>query len=114
MHEGAIVQAIIDSTLAAVRERQIAGRVNAVRVTVGVCQGLVPDAMQLFFDALKIGTPLADAVIEVTLQGMVAHCDACRADHQLAEPVLFCPTCGRPMELVKGKEILLTTIEVNE
>jgi hydrogenase nickel incorporation protein HypA/HybF len=72
----------------------------------------VPEAMQMFFDAFKPDTPLAEARLEVELQGMVAHCAACTKDFELAEPIMFCPECGRPMEMLRGKEILLNAIEV--
>jgi hydrogenase nickel incorporation protein HypA/HybF len=114
MHEGAIVQAIVDAALAALRENGATGRVHEVRVTVGVCQGLVPDAMEMFFEMQTADTRLAGAHLRVELQNMVAHCPACGRDFELAEPIMFCSACGRPMEMIKGKEILLREIEVEE
>jgi hydrogenase nickel incorporation protein HypA/HybF len=114
MHEGAIVQAIVDASLAALRTNGATGKVKEVRVLVGVCQGLVPDAMEMFFEMQSADTQLAGAKLAVELQSMVARCATCRHDFDLPEPIMFCPQCGRPMEMIKGKEVLLQAIEVEE
>jgi len=114
MHEGAITQAIIDSALETLAAHDLSGRVVQVKVTVGVAQGLVPDAMQMFFDLQKVETPLAEAELVVTIQPLVGHCDACAKDFELAEPFMYCPECGAAMTLTKGKEVLLTAIEVEQ
>jgi len=114
MHEAAITKAIMDSVLKIVDEQGITAPIQAVHVLAGVCQGLIPDSMQMFFNLTKSETPLADAELIVTLQKMVAHCPQCARDEDLEVPVLFCSHCGGPMELIKGKELLLTAIEVKE
>lgn len=114
MHEGAITRSILDAALAALAENEVRGTAREVRVIVGVCQGLVPDAMKMFFDAFKAETPLAEAELVVELQRMVAHCPSCQKDFERDEPILICEECGSPMNLIKGKELLITAIEVEE
>ena len=88
--------------------------VIAVHVTVGVCQGMVPESMQMFFDMEKPGTPLENAELVVTAQRMMAHCPKCKTEHELDIPVMYCPDCGQPMDLIKGNEILISSIEVED
>jgi hydrogenase nickel incorporation protein HypA/HybF len=112
MHEASMTSSIIGSVLETLREQDIDGTVTSVQVTVGVCQGMVPDSMQMFFDMEKPGTVLEHAELVVTAQGMVARCNDCSREFDLEIPDLFCPRCARPMELLKGNEIIITGIEV--
>ncbi len=114
MHEAAITQGIIDTALAAIREHAITQTVRKVCVTVGVAQGLVPESMRFYFDLVKPGTPLADAQLEIELLPMIAHCAACAQNFPLNVPLLICSQCGAPMELVQGKELRVTDLEVDE
>lgn len=113
MHEGPTTQSIIDTAIVSLAESKVTGRVVSVHVTVGVTQGMVPDAMQMFFEMQTPGTPLEGAELVVTLQGIVGHCAACDTEHELDEPFMMCPTCGGPLKMIKGKEILLSSIEVD-
>jgi len=114
MHEGSITQSIIDSVLNTIAAEKVTGEVKAVNVTVGVCQGLIPESMQMFFDMGKPDTPLENAELIINVQKMVAGCPECDTEHDLDIPVMFCPDCGEPMNLIKGNEILISSIEVEE
>ncbi len=114
MHEASITESIIDTVLAAIVQENVTGEVININVTVGVCQGLVPDSMQMFFDMEKPGTPLENTKLVITTQEMVAHCPYCDTEHKLDIPIMYCPDCGKPMNLIKGKEIFITSIEVEE
>lgn len=113
MHEGSITASIIETVLDTLAAEKIDGRVSKVHITVGVCQGLVPESMQMFYDMEKPDTVLADSELEVSVQGMVARCPACTTEHELDIPVMFCPDCGESMELIKGDEIIINDIEVD-
>jgi len=112
MHEASITESIITTVLKTVAAEGLDGPVTAVHITVGVTQGLVPESMQFFFDMEKPGTPLEQADLIVTVQGMVAQCPACNTEHELDIPIMYCPDCGAVMSLVKGDEIIITGIEV--
>lgn len=114
MHEASITESIMTAALADLEKSGVTGRVTAVHVTTGVCQGLIPESMQMFYDMEKPGTPLENSELVITVQPMVAHCPACDTDHELDIPVMYCPECGTTMDLVKGKEILITSIEVED
>lgn len=112
MHEAAITQSIVDSVIETLNEQHVTGNVTEIVVTVGVSQGLIPESMQMYFDMSVPDTPLKDAQLNVVVQPMIAHCPQCDEDHELMEPIMYCPVCGTPMDLVKGDEILITSIEV--
>ncbi|MDP8256249.1 MAG: hydrogenase maturation nickel metallochaperone HypA [Candidatus Alcyoniella australis] len=114
MHEPGITRGIMDTVLETLERERIESVVRKVNVTIGVCQGLVPDAMQMFFEMERPGTPLAEAELVIELQPMIAHCPTCDKQHQLDLPILFCPECGSQMELIQGKELLVTSIEVDQ
>ncbi len=114
MHEASIIQSIIDTVLDTVAKECGPCTVTAVNITAGVCQGLVPESMQLFFDMQKTDPPLEAAELVITMQGMEAHCPVCDKDRRLDIPILYCSECGSTMTLTKGNEILLTAIEVDE
>jgi len=114
MHEYAITRGIIETVLRVIEERGITAPVRSVHVIAGVCQGLIPESMQMFFDAEKQGTPLAEAELVVTLQPMVVRCPSCRIESELDEPILLCPECRGVAELIKGRELSVTAIEVDE
>lgn len=114
MHEASITESIMNAALEEVRKGGISGTVKTVRVTAGVCQGLIPESMVMYYDMEKPGTSLAESELVVTIQPMVARCPVCRVDRELDIPVMLCPECGGVMELIKGKEILITSIEVED
>jgi len=114
MHEASITESIMSSAIAELEKNGITGGVKAVHVTTGVCQGLIPDSMQMYYDMEKPGTPLECSELVITVQPMVARCPVCGVDRELDIPVMFCPECGGTMELIKGKEIIITSIEVED
>lgn len=114
MHEASITKSIIDTVLDTVAEKKVTGTVKAVYITAGVCQGLIPESMQMYFDMEKSDTPLENAELVVNTQGMVARCLKCNTEYELVIPVMYCPNCGESMKLIKGNEIIISSIEVEE
>lgn len=112
MHEASITDSVMATVLDTIAHEGIEQPVTAVHLKVGVCQGIVPDSMEFFFDMAKVGTLLEGARLVVETQGVVARCNECKAEHVLDAPVLYCPECGSPMEMICGDEILITSIEV--
>ncbi len=114
MHEAAITKSIIKTVLNTVSEKKITGDIKAVYITAGVCQGLIPESMQMYFDMEKSDSLLKNAELVVNTQGIVAYCMNCDTEHELDIPVMYCPDCGKPMKLIKGNEITISSIEVEE
>ena len=68
----------------------------------------------MFFNMEKPNTLLKNADLVINVQGTVASCPKCKTEHNLDIPVMFCPDCGEPMNLIKGNEILISSIEVED
>ena len=114
MHEASITESIIETVLDTIAEKCGPCRVTKVHVTVGVCQGIVPESMQMFFDMQKPDTPLDTTELIITTQPVEAYCHACEQHRKLDIPIMYCTECGSPMTLTKGNEIVVTAIEVDE
>ena len=112
MHEAAITHSVMTSVLQTLEEQNVTGTVTHVYVTVGVTQGIVPDSMQMYFDMEKKGTVLENAELVIEIQGIVGRCGECNTEHELDMQIMYCPECASPMELIKGNEIIISSIEV--
>lgn len=108
MHELSISEGIVESVCEAVPE----GQVLAVTVEIGQLSGVVADAVRFCFDACTRGTRLEGArldVIEVPGRG---RCGSCERELDMAELVTQCP-CGNPfLEILRGRELRIRTVEV--
>lgn len=107
----------MQSTLAAaVRQARSAGatRIHGLRLRVGRLSGVVTDALEFAFAALRPGTPAADARLEIETVPATMWCAQCRAEFESPEFLCECPTCGRPSgELRRGREMELVSLEVS-
>jgi hydrogenase nickel insertion protein HypA len=114
MHEGSVTKSIIDTVIDINTSKNITGKIKKINITVGVCQGLVPESMIMFFDMEKPGTILENTELRVNVQNIVAECPVCNNTHILEIPVMYCPDCGGVMKMVKGNEIIIDNLEVEE
>lgn len=103
--------------LASERAAEIGGaRVTAVHVRLGPLAGVVEEALRFSFDAAAGGTPLDGARLVVEGVPVAVFCAPCGVERVLHEPLRFrCPVCGAPAaDVVRGREIELTALEVEE
>lgn len=85
--------------------------IQLIHLRVGTLSGVVPEALEFAFQALKAGTPAADAHLEIEPVPARARCRRCGLEFALDEPALPCPTCaGWDTELVCGRELELTRL----
>jgi hydrogenase nickel incorporation protein HypA/HybF len=113
VHEYGIMQATLD---AAIRQAQTAGatRIHAVRLKVGRLSGVVNDALEFAFEALRSGTPAQDAKLEIESVPAVLWCAACRAEFESPEFLCECPVCATVSgELRRGREMELVSLEIS-
>lgn len=115
MHELSIASSIVD----AVTESAAAypgARVEEVRLRVGALASVIEDSLQFCWGITVEGTPLEGARLVVNIQPVVAHCEACGQDGELASLQSFrCPHCGEPVtDLRHGRELEIESIEIDE
>ena len=108
MHELSITQSIVDL----VADHAGDSRVVAVHLSVGRLSGVVPDAVRFCFDLLTEGTPLAGARLDIEEPAGRARCGACGTDFTLVDLVLLCACGSAAVELLAGRELRVTSLEV--
>lgn len=115
MHELSIAASIVD----AVTESAAAypgARVQEVRLRVGALASVIEDSLQFCWGITVEGTPLEGSKLIVNIQPVVAHCEACGQDGEVASLQSFrCAHCGEPVtELRQGRELEIESIEIDE
>jgi hydrogenase nickel incorporation protein HypA/HybF len=110
MHETSIAAALLDQLLRIAAEHH-ATRIEQVEVRCGVMRQVVPEALQLAFEAASAGTPAAGAQLTIIEEGLVVRCRACRAEFASGLDDYRCPRCKTAdVELIAGHDIILRSV----
>jgi len=111
MHEVGIMSAALSqvSRIAASRKGT---HVEKVVLTVGLLSGVEPDSLQFAFEALKVGSPAENAVLEIVRPSPAATCLSCNAPVTPDQwMVLRCRQCGELCaNITKGRELELSQV----
>jgi hydrogenase nickel incorporation protein HypA/HybF len=113
MHEASIVEAVLER---AAQETRKAGatRIERIRLRVGILSGVVPDALRFAFDALRQGTPAADATLEIETVSACFRCLDCGTVSTRDTFEFTCDACGGTLVLDGGGcELELAQLEVS-
>jgi len=108
MHELAITQSVVDAVLDRTGDRTV----TTVRVKVGRLAGVVPDAMRFCFDLVTAGTTLEGARLEIEQPAGQACCHTCGEEFGVTDLILLCPCGSADVEVVTGRELLVSSVEV--
>jgi hydrogenase nickel incorporation protein HypA/HybF len=108
MHELSITQGLVDAVLDRTGERTV----TAVNLRVGALSGVLPDAMRFCFDVIAAGTPLAGARLSIDEPRGLARCRSCQDEFELADLILLCPCGSADVEVLRGRELMLMSVEV--
>ena len=110
MHEYSIIQSLVDSVDAAVKQTPDA-IVLRVRVEIGDLSGVDVDLLTTAFETFREGTCCEQAELLIERVSTQWVCPLC--DRPIASgAVLQCPDCNEPARLTAGDEILLRQIEM--
>jgi hydrogenase nickel incorporation protein HypA/HybF len=100
----------------AVAKAKAAGalRIHQVRIRVGALSGVVPDALQFAFEALRQNTLAAEAELEIESVAAACWCAGCQIEFESGDLIFECPRCGAlAAELRRGRELDLVSVEVS-
>ncbi|MBD3174162.1 MAG: hydrogenase maturation nickel metallochaperone HypA [Armatimonadia bacterium] len=115
MHEYSIACRLIEAVESGLDERGVAAPVGRVEVLVGELSGVVPEALELAFEAAKTETRLAGAELALTIEPLVLWCESCRREWHAAEPFLICDECGgTQVEIRSGRGLSVTGVDVED
>lgn len=108
MHELSITQSVVD----AVTERLRDARVRRIRLEVGRCSGLVPDAVRFCFELVAAGTTCEGATLEIDEPPGRATCHGCGAAFDTAEVLPLCGCGSADVAVEGGRELRIREVEV--
>ncbi len=91
-------------------------KIRALKMAVGDISGVSVEALRFSFDIAKKGTALEDAELKIKRVKVSVRCRKCGAGAVLKDRfVLQCPECpSRDVEIVKGRELNIEYVEVND
>ena len=108
MHEYTIAYDLYVTTRRAAIENN-ATQVKKVSVEVGKMAMVNPEQVVFLFDTIKEEDPLfTDAVLECNEIPPQTRCSCGYS----GDEIFVCPECGALPELVKGREIVVTSVEI--
>jgi len=114
MHELAIADSIVQTVLQEI-ERKNLPAVETIVVRVGALSGVVPDALQFGFDAIKIDTPLSNTQLKIEAVPVNGKCRDCDREFEVEQYVFLCPWCqSRRIEVIRGEELDIAYLEVED
>jgi hydrogenase nickel incorporation protein HypA/HybF len=108
MHELAIAQTIVE----AVSEHTHGACVSVVHLRVGKLAGVVPDAVRFCFELVTEGTALQGARLDIEEPEGRARCRICASEFVLPDLILLCPCGSAEVDLLGGRELSVTSVEV--
>ena len=108
MHEYSIAYDLYATARTAALEHK-ATRVKKISVDVGKMAMVNPEQVVFLFNTIREDDPLfVQAVLECTEIAPETQCPCGYTGNE----IYVCPTCGALPELVKGREIVVTNVEI--
>lgn len=115
MHEMSIAQSLVEILQEEMAKHDLS-RLNRVSVKHGRLAAVVPEALDMAFQALTVQTNMGGAVLELTEVPVRVRCCACGAEFSPEEAstlYLPCPECDEFFghEILSGKELYIEQLE---
>jgi hydrogenase nickel incorporation protein HypA/HybF len=113
MHELSIALGILDAAGEEMANHDGAC-LRAIHVRLGPLSGVVGTALQSAYALAREGSGFDQADLVVEEIPLIAYCDTCAAERELASPALLCcPVCGNATPaIIKGRELELVALEI--
>ncbi|MCK4717138.1 MAG: hydrogenase maturation nickel metallochaperone HypA [Thermoplasmata archaeon] len=123
MHEFSVMESVVAGVLEQTRERGDLLSIEAVTLEIGELTFLGHEQLRFGFQVLTEKEPLLKgARLDIVKKKARVQCPACgykggmdyveEEAYHLALPIFSCPTCGDVVEIVEGKECMITNIRV--
>jgi hydrogenase nickel incorporation protein HypA/HybF len=114
MHEMAIAQSVFEIAFGEA-QKHASGKIRKIKISIGEFSGVVKDALDFAFEALKPGTPAAEAEIEIEVVKLAAICDRCgEKGCNVSDLKLSCSDCGRTLRITAGREMKVDYIDIDD
>lgn len=110
MHEMSIATSLVEQLERIARQRRMT-RVVEVEVRCGVLQQIVPDALELAFQAASAGSVAAGATLRVIEHPLLVRCRRCGREFSAAIDNYLCAACSAAdVDILEGRDIVLQSI----
>lgn len=114
MHEMSIAIEIIEQLEAIAAEHGLE-RIDVLTVRAGAMRAVVPDALEMAFEAAAEGTCAQGARLTLEVAPIVAECRECGMRFEPKANAFLCAQCNRAdVAIVEGDEILLMSVSGRE
>ena len=111
MHELAIMQSVLE-IVSNEAEKHGASQANKIKLRIGSFTGIVKEALEFSFMAIKPGTVAEQAALEIEEVPLRKHCRGCEQVFQTPNDFTFlCPVCQQPLEILSGREMQVEYID---
>ncbi|MFN7928876.1 MAG: hydrogenase maturation nickel metallochaperone HypA [Blastocatellia bacterium] len=111
MHELAIMQGVLDIVSTEASKHGTA-QANKIKLRIGAFTGVVKDALEFAFTAIKPGTVAERAMLEIEEVPLRKRCSQCEQIFQTRNDFNFlCPVCQHPLEILSGREMQVEYID---
>lgn len=110
MHEYSIVQSLLGRVEESMKPYEVVA-VRRLRVRLGALSGVDPGLLRTAFELCTPGTRCAQAELEIEEVPVRWRCPKCGRDGAEGQR-LSCVSCGLPLTLATGDEIVLETIDL--
>ena len=111
MHELSIAESVVRVASRHARGR----RVTRVTVKAGHLRQVVPSALEFAFELVAEGTAVEGAVLEIEAVRAAGVCRECGIESEQEGFPLRCARCGGlDVEVVRGEELLVDSLELEE
>jgi hydrogenase nickel incorporation protein HypA/HybF len=111
VHEFSIAEALRDQVL---RFGPPDTHVSGVDIRVGALRGLEPEAMQMSWQAVTLGTPLEGAVLTIEQLPWTITCSLCGRSWESRVPFVSCECGNETPAPVGGDELDIVSLTVEE
>jgi hydrogenase nickel incorporation protein HypA/HybF len=111
MHEVGIAANILEIAQSVAHDYAIL----KIHVKLGAFTGVVREALEFAFEALKRDTPASHALLEIETIPLIGSCPACGWTGPPEEDYcLICPRCGMPVNIASGREMQVEYVDLGE
>ena len=110
MHELSITCNIVELVAETAKGR----KVHRVTIEVGKLSGVMPESIALWFPEVARGTEVAEAHLEIREVAALACCEACGAEFPTPSLLTACPCGSFRFRRLKGEELNIKSIELDE
>ncbi len=114
MHELSIAKNIAAITHKIYSEKKYQSTIKTIYFTAGVMNAIIPESLQVNFQAVKQDyAEMKAATLVIHQKEVIIKCRQCGAELTLETPSFFCDRCGSAdIEMVQGKEMYVESFEI--